>query len=60
MFNFKAFKIVLLATINLNIVTASLLLNCIAATKDYDQRRQLNILVKDVMISRNIAFERIK
>ena len=34
MFNFKTFKIVLLATMNSNIVTASLLLNLLAATKD--------------------------
>ena len=34
MFNFKTFKIVLLATINSKMVTASLLLNLLAATKD--------------------------
>ena len=28
--------------------------------KIYDQRRQLDILIKDAIISRNIAFEKIK
>ena len=28
--------------------------------KIYDQRRQLNIFIKDAMILRNIAFERVK
>ena len=61
-FNFKTFKIVLLATINSIIVAASLLLNLytILLLKIYDQRRQLDILIKDAMISKNIAFERAK
>ena len=45
----------MLAAINSIIVTASFLLNYI-----YDQSRQLDILKKDAIISRNIAFERFK
>ena len=48
------FKIVLLATVSSVIVIASFLLNFC------DQRRQLDILIKDAMISRSIAFERVK
>ena len=61
-FNFKTFEIVLLATVNSIIVMAILLLNLytIRLLKFYDQRRQLDILIKDVIISRNIAFERVK
>ena len=62
-FNLKRFKIVLLATINLIIVTKSLLLNLytVLLLKIYDQKRQLDdILIKDVITSRNIAFERVK
>ena len=62
-FNLKRFKIVLLATINLIIVTTLLLLNLytVLLLRIYDQRRQLdNILIKDVVTSRNIAFERVK
>ena len=62
MFNFKTFKIVLLATINSVIVTASLLLNLytVLLLKIYDQRRQLDILIQDTIIPRYIAFERVK
>ena len=62
MFTFKTFKIVLLATINSIIETALLLLNLytVLLLKIYDQRRQLDILIKDGIISRNIAFERVK
>ena len=58
MFNFKTFKIVLLATINSIIVTALLLFNLYTALllKIYDQRKQLDILIKDAIVSRNIAF----
>ena len=51
MFNFKTFKIVLLATINSIIVTASVLLNLytILLLKIYNQRRQLDILVKEAI-----------
>ena len=62
MFNFKTFKIVLLATINSTIVTVSLLLNLytVLLLKIDDQRRQLDILIKDAITSRNIAFEKVK
>ena len=62
MFNFKTFKIVLLATINSVIVTASLLLNLyiVLLLKFYDQRRQLDILIQDTIIPRYTAFERVK
>ena len=62
MFNFKTFKIVLLATINSVIVTTSLLLNLytVLLLKFYDQRRQLDILIQDTIIPRYIAFERVK
>ena len=62
MFNFKTFKIVLLATINSVIVTASLLLNpyTVLLLKIYDQRRQLDTLIQDTIIPRYIAFERVK
>ena len=61
-FNFKTFKIVFLATINSVIVTAPLLLNlhAVLLLKIYDQRRQLDIVKKDVTISKNIAFKRVK
>ena len=57
--DFKWFKIVLLAAINSIIFTASLLLNLytVQLLNIYDQRRQLDILKKDAIISRNIAFE---
>ena len=44
------------------IVSVSLLLNLytVLLLKIYDQRSQLDILIKDVIISRNIAFERVK
>ena len=62
LFNFKLFKIVLLATINSIIVTASLLLNLytVLLLKIYYQIRKLDILIKHTIISRNIAFERVK
>ena len=62
MFNFKTFKIFLLATINSVIVTASLLLNpyTVLLLKIYDQRRQLDTLIQDTIIPRYIAFERVK
>ena len=62
LFNFKLFKIVLLATINSIIVTASLLLNLytVLLLKIYYQIRKLDILIKYTIISRNIAFERVK
>ena len=62
MSNFKTFKIVLLATVNSVIVTASLLLKfyTVLVLKIYDQRTQLDSLIKDVIISRNIVFERVK
>ena len=61
-FNFKTFQIVFLATVNSVIVTAPLLLNLhtVLLLKIYDQRRQLDIVIKDVTISRNIAFKRVK
>ena len=61
-FNFKTFKIVFLATINSVIVTVPLLLNLhtVLLLKIYDQRRQLDIVIKDVIISRNITFKRVK
>ena len=51
-----------MATINSIIVTASLSLNLylVMLLKIYDQRRQLDILIKNAIISRNIAFEKIK
>ena len=57
--DFKWFKIVLLAAINSIIFTASLLLNLytVLLLNIYDQGRQLDILKKDAIISRNIAFE---
>ena len=48
------FKIVLLATVSSVIVIASFLLNFC------DQITQQDILIKDAMISRSIAFERVK
>ena len=47
-FNFKTFKVVLLATINSIIVTALLLLNLytVLLQKIYDPRRKLNVLIK--------------
>ena len=62
LFNFKLFKIVLLATINSIIMTASLLLNLytVLLLKIYYQIRKLDILIKHTIISRNIAFERVK
>ena len=62
MFSFKTFKIFLLAKINSIIVTDSLLSNLytVLLLKIYDQSRLLDILIKDVIISRNIAFERAK
>ena len=62
MFTFKMFKIVLLATINSLIERALFLLNLytVLLLKIYDQRRQLDILIKDGIISRNIALERVK
>ena len=61
MFNFQTFKVVLLATINSIFVTALLLVNfyTVLLLKIYDQRRQLDIFLKDAIISRNIAFERV-
>ena len=43
-------------------MAASLILNVnpVPLLKIYDQRRLLDILIKDVIISRNIAFERVK
>ena len=60
-FNFKTFKIAF-ATINSKIVTSSLLLNLYSCYKRFiiKEDNQLNIPVKDVMISRNMAFERVK
>ena len=56
------FKIVLLATISSIIVTASLLLilYTVLLLNIYDHRRQLDIFIKDAIVSRNIAFERVK
>ena len=56
------FKIVLLATVSSVIVIASFLLNfyTLLLLKICDQRRQLDIFIKDAMISRSIAFERVK
>ena len=34
--------------------------NTVLLLKIYDQRRQLNLFIKDAMILRNIAFERVK
>ena len=61
LFHFKLFKIVLMATINSIIVTALLLLNLytVLLLKIY-QIRKLDILIKYTIISRNIAFERVK
>ena len=52
MFNFKTFKTVSLTTTNSIIVTASLLLNLytVLLLKTNDQRRQLDILIKDAII----------
>ena len=43
-------------------MTASPLLNfyIVLLLKIYDQRRQLDIPIKDVMISRNVVYERVK
>ena len=62
LFHFKLFKIVLMATINSIIVTALLLLNLytVLLLKIYYQIRKLDILIKYTIISRNIAFERVK
>ena len=64
-FNFKTFKIVLLATMNSIIGTTSLLRNSytVLLLKIYNQKRQLDILIKDAIIfviSRNIVFEKVK
>ena len=52
LFNFKTFKIVLLATINSIIVTASVLSNLytVLLIKNYDQSTQIDILIKDAYI----------
>ena len=52
----------MLAAINSIIVTAFFLLNLyiVLLLNIYDQRRQLDILKKDAIISRNIPFERFK
>ena len=57
--DFKWFKIVSLAAISSIIFIASLSLNLytVLLLNIYDQRRQLDILKKDAIISRNIAFE---
>ena len=59
-FNFEALKMVLLVTINSIILTALLLLTVytVLILRIYYQRRQLDILIIDVIILRNIAFER--
>ena len=59
-FNLEALKMVLLVTINSIILTALLLLTVytVLILTIYYQRRQLDILIIDVIILRNIAFER--
>ena len=59
-FNLEALKMVLLVTINSIILTALLLLTAytVLILRIYYQRRQLDILIIDVIILRNIAFER--
>ena len=59
-FNLEALKMVLLVTINSIILTALLLLTVytVLILRIYYQRRQLDILIIDVIILRNIAFER--
>ena len=49
----------LMVWINLVIVTPTLLLN-LYTVKIYDQKRQLNILIKDALILRNVTSERVK
>ena len=62
MFDFQKFKIVLLATINSIVVLSSILLNLhtVLLLKIYNQKRQLDELTKDSIISRNVALERVK
>ena len=59
-FNLEALKMVLLVTINSIILTALLLLTVytVLILRIYYQRRPLDILIIDVIILRNIAFER--
>ena len=62
MFRFKTIKIFLLAAINSTVPTPSLLINLytLLLLKIYGPRRQLDILIKDAIISRNMTFEKIK
>ena len=59
-FNLEALKMVLLVTINSIILTALLLLTVytVLILRIYYQRRQLDILIIDFIILRNIPFER--